>query len=88
MDFEPTKRVRIDRVPFNYTWPGQRVSVVRECGPVELPLPMAQAAIDQGYGEPFDPSEYLVEHEKRPLEEMDGEDDLQEDEDEGLDEEE
>lgn len=81
MDFEATKRIRITRVPFNYTWPGQRVSVVRECGPVELPLPMAQTAIEQGYGEPFDPSVYV-----QP--EHDGEDDLQLDEDDALEEEE
>lgn len=82
MDFESTKRVRITRVPFNFTWPDTRVSVVRECGPVELPLPMAQAAIEQGYGEPFDPSAYLGEPER------DGEDDLQLDEDDALEEEE
>lgn len=78
MEVQSHKRVRMLRVPFNYTWPGQRVSVVRELGPCELPLPMAEAAISEGYAEPFDPSSYIAT-------EDDGEDDLQLDEEDEID---
>ena len=49
-------RVKMTRVPFNYKWPrSQTVSVVRELGPCMLDAPIAQAALDGGYAEPFDP---------------------------------
>lgn len=54
-DFDKV-RVRMTRVPFNYKWPrSQTVSVVRELGPCMLDEPIAEAAIEGGYAEPFDP---------------------------------
>lgn len=79
------KRIRMIKVPFNYEWPNRSVSVIRELGPINVLAPIADAAIARGYAEEFDPAA-PPKNEALALisdPELDGEDDLQIDEDEG-----
>lgn len=50
-------RVKMLKAPFNYKWPGRsKISCVRGLGPMMLDKTIAEAAIEQGYAEPFDPA--------------------------------
>lgn len=55
-------RIKMTRVPFNYVWPNRSVTVARDLGPIlvghgrgQMHPTMAQAALDEGYAQRFNP---------------------------------
>lgn len=88
------KRIRMIKAPFNYQKPNRGFVVIRELGPITVLSHIADAAIAAGYAEEFDPSAPPSEaaisliSDGEMQSEADGEDDLQLEDDEGLDEEE
>ena len=51
------KRVNMIRVPFNYYWPKvSAVTCITQLGPVLVKDEVADAAIERGFAEPFDPA--------------------------------